>query len=131
MQHDVDLTSNSLNSCPETHDDGDLLAYPDSPMTHPPRTVIVRTGDLHDITTPRTKNSRYRKRLFSIDFSTICTEREETSLGEEEDLSWKPGFLILRLHCKGKDCFWIWTQSSLSCKDGHRVGQIRVEDYLR
>lgn len=86
-EDDVNVASNSLNSCPATHDDGDLLAYPDSPMTHPPRTVIVRTGDLHEITTPRTKNSRYRKRLFSIDFSTICTEREETSLGEEEDLS--------------------------------------------
>ena len=85
-EDDVDAASNSLNSCPATHDDGDLLACHDSPMTHPPRTVIVRTGDIHEITTPRTKNSRYRKRLFSIDFSTICTEREETSLGEEEDL---------------------------------------------
>ena len=85
-EDDVDAASNSLNSCPATHDDGDLLC-PDSPMTHPPRTVTFRTGDLHEITMPRTKNSRYRKRLFSIDFSTICTEREETSLGEEEDLS--------------------------------------------
>lgn len=86
-EDDVDAASNSLNSCPATHDDGDLLAYPDSPMTHPPRTVIFRTGDLHEITTPRTKNCRYRKRLFSVDFSTICTEREETSLGKEDDVS--------------------------------------------
>eukprot|EP00984_Skeletonema_dohrnii_P010307 scaffold4002_cov126-Skeletonema_dohrnii-CCMP3373.AAC.2 len=93
MLDQEDVGNNSLNSCPATLsasgalDDEDLL---DSPMTHPPRTVIVRTGDLHGITTPRKKNSIHRKRLFSIDFSTICTEREEEDeglLGEEEDLS--------------------------------------------
>eukprot|EP00986_Skeletonema_menzelii_P009144 scaffold4074_cov149-Skeletonema_menzelii.AAC.4 len=87
-----DVANNSLSSCPPptlsaSHDDGVLLACPDSPMTHPPRTVIVRTGDPHDVPTPRTKNSRHRKRFFSLDFSTICTEREETSLGAEEELS--------------------------------------------
>lgn len=93
MLDQEDVGNNSLNSCPATLsasgalDDEDLL---DSPMTHPPRTVIVRTGDLHGIATPRKKNSIHRKRLFSIDFSTICTEREEEDeglLGEEEDLS--------------------------------------------
>mmetsp|Transcript_15561 Transcript_15561/g.24142 ORF Transcript_15561/g.24142 Transcript_15561/m.24142 type:complete len:301 (+) Transcript_15561:195-1097(+) len=89
-EEDFETNNNSLNSCPPTicapQDDCDLLEldYPDSPMTHPPRTVIVRTGGLK----PRKKNSVHRKRLFSIDFSTICTERgEETSLDEEEDLS--------------------------------------------
>ena len=96
MQHqskdeeDFENNNNSLNSCPPTicapQDDCDLLEldYPDSPMTHPPRTVIVRTGGFNDTDTPRKKNSVHRKRLFSIDFSTICTERgEETSLREE------------------------------------------------
>eukprot|EP00985_Skeletonema_marinoi_P018036 scaffold10020_cov161-Skeletonema_marinoi.AAC.22 len=91
-QDQKDVGNNSLNSCPATlsasgaMDDEDLL---DSPMTHPPRTVIIRTGTFWT-TTPRKKNSIYRKRLFSIDFSTICTEREEEDeglLGEEEDLS--------------------------------------------
>jgi len=93
MLDQKDVGNNSLNSCPATlsasgaMDDEDLL---DSPMTHPPRTVIIRTGDFHGTTTPRKKNIIYRKRLFSIDFSTICTEREEGDeglLGEEEDLS--------------------------------------------
>ncbi len=77
MQHqskdeeDFEINNNSLNSCPPTicapQDDCDLLEldYPDSPMTHPPRTVIVRAGGLK----PRKKNSA--QRLFSIDFSTI------------------------------------------------------------
>jgi len=93
-EEDFENNNNSLNSCPPTicapQDDCDLLEldYPDSPMTHPPRTVIVRTGGFNDTDTPRKKNSVHRKRLFSIDFSTICTERgEETLLGEEEDLS--------------------------------------------
>lgn len=82
--------NNSLNSCPPTicvpQDNCDLLDYPDSPMTHPPRTVIVRTGDPNDHPTPRRKNRGHRS--LSIDFSTICTDRgEDTSLGEEEDLS--------------------------------------------
>ena len=83
----VAINNNSLNNCTPTicapQDDCDLLEldYPDSPMTHPPRTVIVRTGGLK----PRKKNSVHRKRLFSIDFSTICNERgEETSLDEDD-----------------------------------------------
>eukprot|EP00985_Skeletonema_marinoi_P033945 scaffold42675_cov183-Skeletonema_marinoi.AAC.3 len=50
MLDQEDIGNNSLNSCPATLsasgalDDEDLL---DSPMTHPPRTVIVRLGDLH------------------------------------------------------------------------------------
>jgi hypothetical protein len=92
-QDGADNDNETLNSCPVTpsascpHNDGDGL---DSPLTHPPRTVTVRAGDLHVVSTPRAQNRKNRIRLFSFgDFSTICSDKEETSKGvaENEDLT--------------------------------------------
>lgn len=96
QEEDVDNANESFNSCPArlsaigrlAQEDGGSL---DSPMTHPPLTVVVRASDPR-VATPRTKNSMDRKKLFSFeDFSTICSDNGETSecAADKEDLSLK------------------------------------------
>jgi hypothetical protein len=89
----ADAANTSLNSCPETLsasgpcDDGDHNLL-DSPMTYPPRTVVVRPGDIYAVATPKMKNSMHRKRLFSLgDYSTICSDpnNDDDDDNEEEE----------------------------------------------
>jgi len=120
---DEEDANDSLNSCPVTisasgpKDDGDLLDAPDSPLTYPPRTVMVRTVDPHAKSTPRTKNGLRRKRIFSTDFSTICFERGETSdaeqsLGEDDVSSVEDDHSASSFDHQDDDDEWEWDETA-------------------
>jgi hypothetical protein len=90
-QDGANVDIETLSSCPVTpsascsHNDGDEL---DSPITHPPRTVTVRAGDLHVVLTPKIANSMKCKKFLSFgDSSTISTDSGAISEGSADDLS--------------------------------------------